>query len=207
MRVRGAAGVPWWRMPGAASSRGDGRPCSCGDIRGGPATTVLAAWIGPPRGSIQKLQTLDALPGALVRWHEQVSAWGYSAVVHQNEVPAECRMDGDVLLVGIENQAFWVWGVREPSEDNPWVVERENDERAEWTDVDERLDEFLWHFTLIEAVMGAPHGCWAMGVGWQQLARFTKGWTAVDVKGWRWPAQQQSFWTRYGLLAWTMARG
>lgn len=139
-----------------------------------------------------------------MQWHEQVGRWGYSAVMCQNDVPAQREMDGDVLLVGVENQAVWLWGVRGEG-DNPWVIERENDEGRMWTDTGERLNEFLWHFTVVDAVLESRDGCSAADLSQQQLARLTTDWSAVAAKRWRWPAPEQTLWTHHGLLAWTMA--
>ena len=89
-------------------------------------------------------------------------------------------------------------------DDNPLVWERENEPGADWTGTGEHLDEFLWHFTLVEAVFGAHFGLAANDVNPTGLARFTSTWTALPVKRWRWPGPNQALWTRDGLLAWTM---
>jgi len=120
-----------------------------------------------------------------------------------NRVPARREMDGDVLLVGVETQAVWLWGVRDGG-DNPPVWERENEPGAEWTETGERLDEFLWHLTLVDAVFGGRFGLGANDVSPVDLARFTRAWTPLDVKRWRWPGPNQSLWTWDGMLAWTM---
>lgn len=80
----------------------------------------------------------------------------------------------------------------------------ENKPGAGWTKTGERLDEFLWHFTLVEAVFGGRLGLGANDVSPTGLARFTSAWTALHVKPWRWPGPDQALWTRDGLLAWTM---
>jgi hypothetical protein len=123
--------------------------------------------------------------------------------MRQNRVPNQREMDGDMLLVGVENQVVWLWGVRDAG-DNPSVWERYNEPGADWTPTQERLDEFLWHFTLVEAVFGGRYGLGANDVSRTDLARFTRAWTALPVKPWRWPGPNQALWTWDGLLAWTM---
>ena len=123
--------------------------------------------------------------------------------MRQNRIPAKREMDGDTLLVGVEAQAVWLWGAPDGG-DNPWVWERENKPGAEWTQTGERLDEFLWHFTLVEAVFGASLGLAADDVSPASLAWFTREWTALPVKPWRWPGPDQALWTRDSLLAWTI---
>jgi hypothetical protein len=123
--------------------------------------------------------------------------------MRQNRVPARRQMDGDMLLVGVEAQAVWLWGVHDGG-GNPLVWERENEPGAAWTQTGERLDEFLWHFTLVEAVFGGRFGLAVIDVSPAGLARLTSEWTAVHVKPWRWPGPAQALWTWDGLLAWTM---
>jgi hypothetical protein len=161
----------------------------------------LTAWSGPPLRDAPQW-VANGLPLALVEWHRQVARWD-SPVTRQNEVPFERTMDGDVLLVGIENQSVWLWGVRDDG-DNPMVWERANDPGADWTETGERLDEFLWHFTLVEAVFGTRLGLGAANVTSIDHERFTRGWTRLDAKPWRWPGPSAAFWTQDGLIAWTM---
>jgi hypothetical protein len=68
----------------------------------------LSAWIGPPSRDAPQW-VANGLPLALVEWHWQVARWN-SPVMRQNRVPFQRTMDGDVLLVGIENEAVWLWG-------------------------------------------------------------------------------------------------
>jgi hypothetical protein len=123
--------------------------------------------------------------------------------MRQNRVPAHRELDGGVLLVGVECQAVWLWGAREPG-DNPQVCERENTARKSWTPTGENLDEFLWHFTLVEAVCGTTYGMAANNVTRVEHDQFTSGWAGIDVRPWRWPGPDHALWTRNGLLAWTM---
>jgi hypothetical protein len=161
----------------------------------------LTAWLGPPSRDVPELAT-SGLPAAMADWHRQVSRWD-PPVMRQNRVPNRREMDGDMLLVGVENQAVWLWGVPDGG-DNPLVWERQNEPGAGWTETSERLDEFLWHFTLVEAVFGTRFGLGANDVSPADLARFTNAWTALHVKPWRWPGPEQALWTWDGLLAWTM---
>ena len=161
----------------------------------------LTAWLGPPTRDVPESAVSD-LPAALAEWHRQASRWD-SPVMRQNRVPARREMDGDMLLAGVENQAVWLWGVPD-SGGNPLVWERENQPGADWTETGERLDEFLWHFTLIEAVFGGRFGLAANDVSPAALARFTSARTTLHVKPWRWPGPGQALWTWDGLLAWTI---
>jgi hypothetical protein len=159
----------------------------------------LTAWYGPPLRDAPQW-VANGLPQALVDWHRQVARW--DAVMRQNQVPFQRTMDADVLLVGIENQHAWLWGVRDDGE-NPQVWERRNDPGTDWTQTGEHLDEFLWHFTLVEALSGVC-GLRADDVTWADVERFTRDWTELDVKPWRWPGPNAAFWTRDKLIAWTL---
>jgi hypothetical protein len=161
----------------------------------------LAGWLGPPSRQAPRPEASE-LPAALARWHRHASRWD-AAVMRQNRIPANREMDGGMLLVGVEAQAVWLWGAPD-GEDNPSVWERENEPGAEWTRTGERLDEFLWHFMLVEAVFGGSLGMAANDVSPANLARFTRQWTALPVKPWRWPGPDQALWTRDRLLAWTI---
>jgi hypothetical protein len=96
-----------------------------------------------------------------------------------------------------------LWGVPDGSGANPPVWERENEPGTGWTQTGERLDEFLWHFTLVEAVLGGVR-LEADNASPAHLARFTSTWTKLPAKPWRWPGPNHALWTQDGLLAWTM---
>jgi hypothetical protein len=162
---------------------------------------LLSAWLGPPLRDVPEPAASD-LPAALADWHRQAGRWD-PPVMRQNRVPASREMDGDMLLVGVENQAVWLWGVCDEG-GNPLVWERENKPGAGWTQTAERLDEFLWHFTLVDVTLGGRFGLGANDVSPTEVARFTSPWTALPVKPWRWPGPAQTLWTWDGLLAWTM---
>jgi hypothetical protein len=123
--------------------------------------------------------------------------------MRQNRVESTGYMDGDVLVVGVEAQAVWLWGVR-PGDDNPLVLERENEEGRPWTGTGEALDEFLWHFSLVDAVFGPDFGAAANDVSAEDFATLLERWTPLDVHAWRWPAPQQQLWVCGDVLAWTM---
>jgi hypothetical protein len=61
----------------------------------------LTAWLGPPSRDAPEPASLD-LPAALAQWHKQAARWEHP-VIRQNRVPARREMDGDMLLVGVEN--------------------------------------------------------------------------------------------------------
>ena len=161
----------------------------------------LTAWLGPPPRDTPESAT-SGLPAPLAHWHRQTGRWD-PPVMRQNRVPASRTMDQDMLLVGIETQAVWLWGVPDNGS-NPLVWERKNEPGTGWTQTGERLDEFVWHFTLVEAVFGGRFGLAASDTSPARLARFTNAWTALPVKPWRWPGPDQALWTRDSLLAWTM---
>lgn len=81
----------------------------------------LTAWLGPRSRDAPEPAASD-LPTALAHWHRQAGRWD-PPVMRHNQVPAGRQMDGDMLLVGIENQALCLWGVPD-SGDNPLVCER-----------------------------------------------------------------------------------
>lgn len=167
----------------------------------------LTAWFGPPSRDVPESTTrfLAAayFPASLAAWHRQVARWA-SPVMRQNYVPTRRELRGDMLLVGVESQEVWLWGVQHDS-DNPPVWERHNEPGARWTQTGERLDEFLWHFTLVDAVFGTRFGLSAIDVSPADVARFTSTWTPLNAQPWRWPGPNQTLWTQDGLLAWTMA--
>lgn len=166
----------------------------------------LTAWFGPPARDVPesttRFLTAAHFPAALAEWHRQVARWD-SPVMRQNQVPTRRELQGNMLLVGVENQRVWLWGVQHDS-DNPLVWERSNEPGARWTKTRERLDEFLWHFTLADVAVGGFYGLAAFDVSAADLARFTDAWTPLDAKPWRWPGPDQTLWTWDGLLAWTM---
>lgn len=123
-------------------------------------------------------------------------------MMRQNRVPFQRMMDGDMLLVGIENQRVWLWGVHDDG-DKPMVWERENDPGADWTETGEHLDEFLWHFTLVDTAF-SRYGVQAHDVTSTDHERFTRTWAELGVKPWRWPGPNAAVWTRDRLIAWTM---
>lgn len=162
----------------------------------------LTAWLGPPARDAPEPAVRD-LPAALAQWHRHAARWD-PPVMRHNRVPASREVDGQMLLAGIENQGVWLWGVPD-SGGNPPVWERENEPGACWTQTGERLDEFLWHYTLVDAVLGGRFGLGANDVSPATLARFTRSWTTLNVKPWRWPGPDQALWTRDNLLTWTTA--
>jgi hypothetical protein len=165
----------------------------------------LARWYGPPSQEPSDPEPSE-LPQPLVEWRRQVARWGESMVMTQNRVPPTPRWDADVLVVGVETQSMWFWGVR-GEDPNPWVLERENEPGTSWTSTGERLDEFLWHFTVVEQVFGSRWGLGAIDVARGQVESFVSGWTRVDARPWRWPGPDSALWVRDHLLAWTMVNG
>jgi hypothetical protein len=109
-----------------------------------------------------------------------------------------------MLLVGVENQGVWLWGVQDDGR-NASVWERENSIGEPWTATGEGLNEYLWHFLLLETVLGGRHGLGINNATWEQTQRFLAGWSAVSVKPWRWPGPNHALWFRDGCLAFTCA--
>lgn len=64
----------------------------------------LTAWLGLPPRDMPPGSAASDLPAALANWHRQADRWD-PLVMQQNRVPASREMDGDMLLVGVENQA------------------------------------------------------------------------------------------------------
>jgi hypothetical protein len=157
----------------------------------------LTAWFGPPARPAAEVP--DELPEPLRRWHQLAGRWD-RPLLRQNQIPAERQVDGDLLLVGIETQAVWLWGV----DASVAVFERENTDGAEWTPTGEGYDEFLWHFVLVEAVFGGELGAGANNVAANGFPRLAATWAPIDVRPWRWPGPDHRLWVRDGVLAWTV---
>jgi hypothetical protein len=160
----------------------------------------LTGWLGPPPRDMPGPAAGD-LPAALAHWHRQAGRWD-PPVMRQNRVPVSRDRRGHAARRSGEPGGV-AWGVRVTG-GNPLVWERENEPGASWTPTGEHLDEFLWHFTLVEAVFGGRSGLTAGDVSPARRTRFTNAWTALPVKPWRWPGPDQALWTQDGLLAWTM---
>lgn len=161
----------------------------------------LTAWYGPPQRPMEPTPVQSPVPAALSSWWRQVKRWDDAAPV-QNRVPAGDERDGDTLLVGVENQGVWLWGVRDVGH-NPLVLERENEPGAPWTLTGEHLDEYLWHFLLVEAVLGAKHALGAANLTRDDVATFLTGWQRVPAKSWRWPGPEHTLWSNDECLALT----
>lgn len=161
----------------------------------------FSAWYGPPARDTPD-PAPSGLPEALAHWLRQASRWD-TPVMRQNRVEAAGELDGDVLIVGVEAQAVWLWGVR-PGDHNPPVLERENEPGSSWTETGEALDEFLWHFALVDAVFGTDVGAGANDLSGEDFAALMERWTPVGVRAWRWPGPQQQVWICGNALAWTM---
>lgn len=157
----------------------------------------LTAWFGPPARP-RLTAVLDELPEPLRRWHQLAGRWDQPLLI-QNQVPNQAEYDGDLLVVGVETQAVWLWG----ADDAGYVFERENTEGARWTSTGELYDEFLWHFALIDAVFGGEIGAGASNVSGEVVDRLVDTWEPVDARPWRWPGSDQRLWSRDGVLAWT----
>lgn len=163
----------------------------------------LTCWYGPPQRPLGKADDSPGAAAELARFHHQISRWD-AAVLTQNSVPAEGQRDEELLLVGVENQGVWLWGV-DDGDENPWVLERENAPGRHWTPTGERLDEYLWHFVLFEAVLGARHALAINNATQDELHRFLRGWSRLPVKPWQWPGPDHSLWFRERSLAFTCA--
>lgn len=150
----------------------------------------LTAWFGPP--SQPAAVVSGDLPAPLRRWRQLASRWD-RPLLRQNRIPVAATMDGDMLVVGVETQAVWLWGV----DPTGAVFERENTDGAAWT-------QFLWHFVLVEAVFGTEIGAAVNDADASTVTRLATTWAPVEVRPWRWPGPDHRFWVRDGVLAWTV---
>lgn len=157
----------------------------------------LTAWFGPPPHPAAAVP--HDLPAPLRRWHQLPSRWD-RPLLGQNEIPAKRVMDGEMLVVGIENHAVWLWGIDRSGA----VFERENTDGAAWTPTGEDFHQFLWHFVLIEAVFGTEVGAAVNTVDANAFRRLATMWTPVDVRSWRWPGPDHRLWVHESVLAWTV---
>ena len=165
----------------------------------------LTAWYGSPeRPSEPVMPTL--LPPALAAWHRQAERWD-EPITSLNRVLGEHEvwLDGDVLVVYVENECTWLWGVvggqETDHDEDPVVLERENSPNGAWTVTGERLGDFLLHVAVLEAILGAP-ACVALDDATPgQLRDLTSEMAAVRVSPWRWPGPQHTLWQRGRALA------
>ncbi|WP_143448733.1 hypothetical protein [Kineosporia sp. A_224] len=134
-----------------------------------------------------------------MRWQLTVACWDATAA-RQNTIPTDAEHTGDVLLIGVENQGVWLWGLRDQM-----VVERENEAHALWTSTGESLLEYLWHFLLFETVLTSDRCLVVNDATLDQHRRFFDGWERLMVKPWRWPGPLHALWYRDGALALSFA--
>lgn len=168
----------------------------------GQPERFLRYWFGEPTVD-RPHRTFDDLPPSLAAWQRLLQRW-QPGVLRQNRLAERLEVDGDVTLVGVEAQAVWLWGVRTGEDASP-VHERENADGAAWTSTGERLDEFLWHFLLVDAVFGADHGLGKNDATRAELAAVTAGCERLPVRPWRWPGPEHALWRLEDLLLWTVA--
>lgn len=184
----------------------DGEPASCLtdalERQLGQPERFLTFWFGQPAHAPSP-DGFDDLPEPLASWQRALRRW-HPSPLRQNRLPEQRERDGGHVLVGVETQAVWLWGVRADSDDNE-VWERENEPDALWTRTGESLHEFLWHFLLVEAVLGGDHGCALNNGSPQDLAVVTADCVRLAIKPWRWPGPEHALWQRGDALLWTMA--
>lgn len=139
------------------------------------------------------------MPAEVLHWQQTVARWDATAAP-QNTIPTRAEHSGDVLLVGVENQGVWLWGLRDQV-----VVERENEAHVPWTPTGESLREYLWHFLLIETVLASEVCLVINDATKEQHRRFVDSWERLPVRPWRWPGPLHALWYRDGALALSFA--
>ena len=88
----------------------------------------LTEWLGLPSRDMP-VSAASNLPGALAWWHRQAGRWD-PQVMRQNHVPASRRMDGDMLLVGIETNRYGCGAYRTPATTRQFLSVRTYREQA-----------------------------------------------------------------------------
>jgi hypothetical protein len=163
----------------------------------------LSAWYGPPARPRTPARP-SLLPPALAAWHRQADRWD-EPITSLNRILGEHEvwLDGDVLVIYVERDRTWLWGVLggPSSGHDPVVLERENTPDGAWTVTGERLGDFLLHVAVLEAILGAPAGVALDDATPDQLHALTWEMAAVRVSPWRWPGPQHTLWQRGRALA------
>jgi hypothetical protein len=164
--------------------------------------SFLVSWYGPPSSPpAREAPEFGDLPRSIRRWHQFEQAWGFPLSL-QNRIATEdsTSVDHGKRVIAIENQAVWLWGV-DPTEPTTTVYERENDRDEPWTPIAENVDDFLLHFAMVEAVLGAPVGATIIDATVRQRDEVLTGFSRVQVATWRWPGPEHALWQRPSAMA------
>jgi len=166
----------------------------------------LSAWYGEPDLTDRPEQDpapTCPIPGMLAGWHRQAARWSRPLTrINQLLGPGETWHDGEVLVVCVEQQGTWLWGVV-PGQGDPAVLERSSEAGLGWTPTGERLSDYLLHAALVEAVLSAPAQVGLDDASRDQLRLLTEQMSTVRAAPWRWPGPEHALWQRGGALALT----
>jgi hypothetical protein len=159
--------------------------------------TFLTEWYGPPKVLVTVRP--GPQPVALRQWYAGVEAWD-RPLATQNRI-----LDSDSLYVNsgrtvfyVENQAVWLWASGDGG--NPVVFDRENTDGCGWKASDERLEQFLTHVAMFEAVLGAAHTATAIDIDRQAVERTVQDLDPAPFPIWRWPGPDSRLWIGPGVL-------
>lgn len=162
--------------------------------------SFLTDWYGPP--TTTPVVAAGSEPRALRWWYAYQVAW-HPALTHQNRILATDAlevMDGKTVFY-VENQEVWLWAYGEG--EDPEVFDRENIPGAEWVSTGERLNEFLFHVAVFEAVLSDRHVLVANDVAASTVEGFTARLQRCSFKSWRWPGSQSRLWRGPDIVAMT----
>ncbi|MEU4113937.1 hypothetical protein AB0F71_05515 [Kitasatospora sp. NPDC028055] len=95
------------------------------------------------------------IPHEILDWHQAAASTGVEVAFQDYPVALSDlkRSDDGMIVVWVENQNGYYWAIKSNREDHE-VFFRE-DASSVWRDTGEKLDQFLLHCTVREAIIGA----------------------------------------------------
>jgi hypothetical protein len=139
------------------------------------------------------------MPSPLRAWFATTSAWS-RLDVSQNHVLDTAIIEDGKLLVWVENQGVWEWGV-DPDGDDPDVYDRENEPGTAWQRTGVRLSTFLIHVAVFEAIFNARHGASTATVSRRRCQDILAPLRPIPHAIWRWPTRGSHLLAGDGVLA------
>jgi hypothetical protein len=94
----------------------------------------------------------------------------------------------------------WLWAYGDG--DNPIVFDSENTYGCEWKASDERLEQFMTHLAMLEAVLGATHTVTAIDIDRQAVDRTVQNLDLAAFPTWRWPGTSSRLWSAPASSSW-----